>query len=75
MKIGEIERVVERFAYVKETQYGRVFDVVNRPNTSGHLAYTGIALAYHTDLNYREKSPGMQLLHCLKVSPADMGDT
>ena len=65
---GELENVVNRFAYVKETQYGRLFDVVNMPSEGSHLAYSGVALAYHTDMNYREKSPGMQMLHCLKVS-------
>lgn len=58
---------MERFAYVKETQYGRTFDVINKTTEGAHLAYSGLALAHHTDMNYREKSPGMQLLHCLKV--------
>uniref|UniRef100_A0A0P4W1B5 TauD/TfdA-like domain-containing protein n=1 Tax=Scylla olivacea TaxID=85551 RepID=A0A0P4W1B5_SCYOL len=64
---NKIIEVVNRFAYVKETQYGRTFDVINKPVEGAHLAYTGVALAHHTDMNYREKSPGMQLLHCLKV--------
>lgn len=63
----KIQDVVRRFAYVKETQYGLTFDVINKPVEGSHLAYTGVALAHHTDMNYREKSPGMQLLHCLKV--------
>ena len=64
---NKIIEVVNRIAYVKETQYGRTFDVINKPTEGAHLAYTGVALAHHTDMNYREKSPGMQLLHCLKV--------
>uniref|UniRef100_A0A6A7FM21 Gamma-butyrobetaine dioxygenase-like n=1 Tax=Hirondellea gigas TaxID=1518452 RepID=A0A6A7FM21_9CRUS len=63
----QIVEVVKRYAYVKETQYGNIFDVVNQPAAGTHLAYSGVALAYHTDMNYREKSPGMQLLHCLKA--------
>lgn len=66
---GKIVEVVKRFAYVKETQYGHIFDVINKPVEGSHLAYSGVALAHHTDMNYREKSPGMQLLHCLKVLP------
>lgn len=60
--------VVQKFAYVKETSYGVTFDVVAEPDPE-HLAYTGTYLHHHTDMNYREKSPGMQLLHCLKVRP------
>ncbi|KAA0191833.1 hypothetical protein HAZT_HAZT010520 [Hyalella azteca] len=63
--------VVKRFAYVKETQYGQIFDVINEAKDGAHLAFTGMALAYHTDMNYREKSPGMQLLHCLKANNSD----
>ncbi|XP_045103370.1 gamma-butyrobetaine dioxygenase-like isoform X3 [Portunus trituberculatus] len=72
---NKIIEVVNRFAYVKETQYGRTFDVINKPVEGAHLAYTGVALAHHTDMNYREKSPGMQLLHCLKANnPKLSGD-
>ena len=63
----KIKDVVNRFAYIKETQYGQTFDVINLPVEGSHLAFTGLYLAHHTDMNYREKSPGMQLLHCLKV--------
>ncbi|MCL4116511.1 UNVERIFIED_CONTAM: hypothetical protein GTU68_031706, partial [Idotea baltica] len=63
-----VTEVVNRFAYLKETQYGRIFDVINKPLEDGHLAFSGVYLAHHTDMNYREKSPGMQLLHCLKAS-------
>nr|CAG4637028.1 EOG090X06NC [Ceriodaphnia reticulata]SVE72949.1 EOG090X06NC [Ceriodaphnia reticulata] len=62
---GKIIEVVKRFAYVKETSYGVTFDVVAEPDPE-HLAFTGAHLHHHTDMNYREKSPGMQLLHCLK---------
>ncbi|XP_076058751.1 gamma-butyrobetaine dioxygenase-like isoform X2 [Oratosquilla oratoria] len=64
----KIVDVVKRFAYVKETQYGQIFDVINKPVEGSHLAFTGLYLAHHTDMNYREKSPGMQLLHCLKAN-------
>lgn len=72
---NSIVKVVNRFAYVKETSYGLTFDVVSEPNPDAHLAYTGLRLELHTDMNYREKSPGLQLLHCLKASDpgAEMG--
>ncbi|KAK7072111.1 hypothetical protein SK128_005471 [Halocaridina rubra] len=65
---NKIVDVVKRFAYVKETQYGQTFDVINKPVEGSHLAFTGLHLTHHTDMNYREKSPGMQLLHCLKAN-------
>lgn len=58
MDADEIIKVVQRFAYVKETSYGVTFDVVNEPDPEAHLAFTGVHLDHHTDMNYREKSPG-----------------
>uniref|UniRef100_T1IZY7 Gamma-butyrobetaine dioxygenase n=1 Tax=Strigamia maritima TaxID=126957 RepID=T1IZY7_STRMM len=69
----EIIKVVKRFAYVKETSYGITFDVLCAPDPNAHLAYTGRRLELHTDLNYREKVPGLQLLHCLRSE--SLGDT
>ncbi|CAG0886700.1 unnamed protein product, partial [Darwinula stevensoni] len=68
----KVVEVVHRFAYVKETSYGVTFDVVSEPEPD-HLAFTGRYLEHHTDMNYREKSPGLQLLHCIqaKSSGAD----
>ena len=64
---GEVVRIAERFGYVRETNYGRVFDVVAKaaPN---NLAFTGRALGAHTDNPYRDPVPGLQLLHCLEAS-------
>ncbi|XP_046394006.1 gamma-butyrobetaine dioxygenase-like [Ischnura elegans] len=74
-KQGKIVEVVKRFAYVKETQYGVTFDVINEPDPTAHLAYSGLYLHHHTDMNYREKTPGMQLLHCLKANnPKEQGE-
>lgn len=70
---GKVVEVVQKFAYVKETSYGVTFDVVAEPDPE-HLAYTGTYLHHHTDLNYRDKSPGMQLLHCLKSTQLRGGD-
>ncbi|XP_077560196.1 gamma-butyrobetaine dioxygenase-like [Haemaphysalis longicornis] len=66
---GEILNAVRRVAYVKSTIWGDTFDVICEPiqTDPGHLAYTGMHLELHTDMNYRENSPGMQMLHCLKA--------
>jgi gamma-butyrobetaine dioxygenase len=61
---GAVLRVGERFGNVRDTNWGRLFDVrsVPRPND---LAYTAIPLGPHTDNPYRDPTPGIQLLHCL----------
>ena len=63
---------VELFGYVRETNYGRLFDVKTVVNPT-NLAYTGLGLGAHTDNPYREPTPTLQLLHCL-ASSADGGE-
>ena len=64
---GEVTRFAETFGFVRETNYGRLFDVVTQPNPN-NLAYSGEPLSVHTDNPYRDPVPGLQLLHCLKAS-------
>jgi gamma-butyrobetaine dioxygenase len=56
--------IAERFGYVRQTNFGRLFDVRSVPN-SNDLAYRAIGLGPHTDNPYRVPVPGIQLLHCL----------
>jgi gamma-butyrobetaine dioxygenase len=56
--------VAGRFGYVRETNFGRHFEVYSRPG-SNDLAYRPVRLGAHTDNPYREPVPGIQLLHCL----------
>ena len=56
--------VARRFGYVRETNFGRLFEVYSRPG-SNDLAYRPLPLGAHTDNPYREPVPGIQLLHCL----------
>lgn len=53
-----------RFGYVRDTHWGKVFNVEMKPDASD-LAYTDLALPSHTDNPYREPIPGIQFLHCL----------
>jgi gamma-butyrobetaine hydroxylase len=69
---GTVTRVAELFGYVRETNYGRLFDVKTVVNPT-NLAYTGLGLGAHTDNPYREPTPTLQLLHCL-ASSADGGE-
>jgi alpha-ketoglutarate-dependent taurine dioxygenase len=59
-----VERAVARFGYIRETNYGRCFDVKIEPRP-GNLAYTELALDLHTDNPYRDPPPTLQLLHAI----------
>jgi gamma-butyrobetaine hydroxylase len=69
---GTVTRVAELFGFVRETNYGRLFDVKTIINPT-NLAYTGLGLGAHTDNPYRDPTPTLQLLHCL-ASSADGGE-
>jgi gamma-butyrobetaine hydroxylase len=61
---GAVIEVAETFGFVRETNYGRVFDV-RMEERATNLAYTGLAISPHTDNPYRDPVPTLQLLHCL----------
>jgi gamma-butyrobetaine dioxygenase len=61
---GQVLQVARRFGFVRETNFGALFDVRSVPAASD-LAYTALALEPHTDNPYRDPVPGIQLLHCL----------
>jgi gamma-butyrobetaine hydroxylase len=69
---GTVTRVAELFGFVRETNYGRLFDVQTVVNPT-NLAYTGLGLGAHTDNPYRDPTPTLQLLHCL-ASSAEGGE-
>ncbi|MFD7732700.1 TauD/TfdA family dioxygenase [Kitasatospora phosalacinea] len=62
---GQVLRVARSFGYVRETNYGELFDVRVEPDPA-NLAFTGLAIAPHTDNPYRDPVPTLQLLHCLR---------
>ena len=70
---GALCRVAERFGHVRETNYGRWFEVRAEVNPS-NLAYTNLGLQAHTDNPYRDPVPTLQLLACLENS-VDGGDS
>jgi gamma-butyrobetaine dioxygenase len=69
---GEVTRVAELFGFVRETNYGRWFDVRAAVDPT-NLADTSLGLPPHTDNPYRDPAPTLQLLHCLQ-STASGGD-
>ncbi|WP_116475490.1 TauD/TfdA family dioxygenase [Zobellella maritima] len=61
---GQVLKVIETFGFVRETNYGRLFDVKTVVSPS-NLAFSNLGLGPHTDNPYRDPVPGIQLLHCL----------
>jgi gamma-butyrobetaine dioxygenase len=61
---GTVLKVGSQFGFVRETNFGPLFDVRSTPQATD-LAYTSVALDPHTDNPYRAPVPGIQLLHCL----------
>jgi len=73
---GRVLDVAASFGYVRETNYGRLFDVrvEDKGPAPGNLAYTSRAIGPHTDNPYRDPAPTVQLLHCLRAA-GQGGDT
>jgi len=70
---GAVITVAETFGYVRETNYGRLFDVRIEADPA-NLAFTSLPIPPHTDNPYRDPVPTVQLLHCLH-SAAEGGDS
>src|SRR5215469_8526667 len=70
---GTVLAVAASMGYVRETNYGRLFDV-RVEATPANLAFTGLPIAPHTDNPYRDPVPTVQLLHCLATA-AEGGDS
>lgn len=67
IKPGSLFQIVDLFGYVRETNYGKHFEVRTEVNPS-NLAYTGLGLQAHTDNPYRDPVPTLQVLYCLENS-------
>jgi gamma-butyrobetaine hydroxylase len=66
-------RVVDLFGFIRETNYGRCFEVRSEINPV-NLAYTGLGLQAHTDNPYRDPVPTLQILSCIE-NTADGGES
>ena len=64
---GALFGIVDLFGYVRETNYGRHFEVRTEVNPV-NLAYTGLGLQAHTDNPYRDPVPTLQVLACIENS-------
>lgn len=70
---GTLCKVAELFGFVRETNYGRWFEVRAEVNPN-NLAYTNLGLQAHTDNPYRDPVPTLQILACIENS-VDGGDS
>lgn len=70
---GALTKVADLFGYIRETNYGKWFEVRTEVNPV-NLAYTGLGLQAHTDNPYRDPVPTLQILYCLENS-AEGGDS
>ena len=69
VKPGTLFQIVDLFGYVRETNYGRHFEVRTEINPT-NLAFTSMGLQAHTDNPYRDPVPTIQVLYCLESSAA-----
>ena len=67
IKSGAVIEIANLFSYIRETNYGKWFDVRSEINPI-NLAFTNYGLQAHTDNPYRNPVPTMQILYCLKNS-------
>jgi gamma-butyrobetaine dioxygenase len=69
-----MERVAKRISFIRESNFGVVFEVRTKVEAVNSNAYTSLQLPPHTDLPTRELQPGLQFLHCL-VNDATGGES
>lgn len=62
---GSLCKVADLFGYIRETNYGRWFEVRAEVNPN-NLAYTNLGLQAHTDNPYRDPVPTLQILACIE---------
>lgn len=70
---NSLKTIARRFGPLRETNWGVLFNVRTEARATD-LAYTGLALAAHSDNPYRRAVPAIQFLHCLE-NGASGGDS
>lgn len=61
----ELNTLANKFGELRETIYGRVWDVRNVRNST-NVAYTNLDLGFHIDLLHFANPPRYQVLHCVR---------
>ncbi|KAG8916318.1 hypothetical protein FRC00_000312, partial [Tulasnella sp. 408] len=66
----EVEKIACMFSQVRETMWGKMWDVKSVPSRRGipgrNVAFTEMDLDLHMDLLYFETPPRYQLIHCMR---------
>ncbi len=62
---GALIDIAQMFGFVRETNYGKWFEVRAEVNPN-NLAYTNLGLQAHTDNPYRDPVPTLQVLSCIE---------
>ena len=68
----QIEGLAEIFGFIRETHYGRIFDLISTPQQR-ILAQTAHAIRPHNDELFRDPIPGLFMMHCLRASECGGG--
>ena len=68
------EEIAGLLSFVRETHYGRVFEIVSTKNPAV-IANAPVPLRPHTDENFREPPPGIMIFHSIKASEDGGGES
>jgi gamma-butyrobetaine dioxygenase len=68
----QIEALAAIFGFIRETHYGRIFDLISTPQQR-ILAQTAHAIRPHNDELFRDPIPGLFMMHCLRASECGGG--
>ena len=69
---GATEDLAGMVGFVRETHYGRVFEIVSTPDPAV-IANAPVPLRPHTDENFREPPPGIMIFHSIRASECGGG--
>ncbi|PAV77549.1 hypothetical protein WR25_07165 [Diploscapter pachys] len=64
-KLGAVEKISERIGLLKQTHFGRTFEVATKSDASNMAYAHNSALPFHTDFPSLEQPPQLQMLHML----------
>ncbi|ROQ35718.1 gamma-butyrobetaine dioxygenase/trimethyllysine dioxygenase [Streptomyces sp. PanSC19] len=67
-----IEKLADEIGYLRETHYGKFFDLITRAEPQILADLAGPILP-HTDEAYRRVPTGINIFHCIKPSPCGGG--
>ncbi|ODS24078.1 hypothetical protein AB835_05495 [Candidatus Endobugula sertula] len=74
--MGVLESVASSFGPIVETHFGRVFEIVLKPeNENNSVANSGRELIPHTDDAYRNIPPDIIFFHCLAAAEDGSGQS